>query len=175
MKIVAVSGSLRAQSSNGALLRALATIAPAGVDIETYTRLGDLPHFNPDLDFEGGAAPDPVAATRALLIAADGVVISSPEYAHGVPGSLKNMLDWLVSVGTLEGKPVMLVNASPAGGLHAQRALLETLRTMNWRVVEEACLVEPFVRTRIRDELSDAAALDALRAALARFVAAIGG
>ena len=71
---------------------------------------------------------------RTMLAAADGILISSPEYAHGVPGSLKNALDWLVSDGALVGKPVAVINASPAGGEFARDSLVETLRTMNWRV-----------------------------------------
>ena len=167
MKLVAINGSLRKSSSNGALLRAARRIAPDGVEIAIYEGLGDLPHFNPDLDLEGMTPPAAVAGLRQLLIDADAVLISSPEYAHGVPGVLKNMLDWLVSTGELAGKPVALLNASPAGGAHAQTSLLETLRTMNWRVVEDASLTEPFVSRKIAGELTDEAALATLRAALA--------
>src|SRR5207302_329343 len=122
---------LRAQSSNLALLRAAANIA---AEVEIYDRLGDLPHFNPDDDIEGATPPPAVAALRALLADADGILISSPEYAHGVPGSLKNALDWLVSDGALVDKPVAVINASPIGGEFARDSLVETLRTMNWRV-----------------------------------------
>ena len=110
---------------------------------------------------------------RALLIGSDGIVISSPEYAHGVPGVLKNLLDWLVSTGELVEKPVALMNASPSGGMYAQTSLLETLRTMNWRVVDEGSLVEPFVTRKIVGELTDPAALERLRAAVEAFVRAI--
>jgi NAD(P)H-dependent FMN reductase len=79
---------------------------------ETYEGLAGLPHFNPDDDEDGGPVPPAVADLRARVIAADGWVISSPEYAHGVPGSLKNALDWLVSCPELPGKPVLLLNAS---------------------------------------------------------------
>ena len=128
-----------------------------------YEGLGGLPHFNPDLDEEGAEVPPPVRELRDLLIGADAIVISSPEYAHGVPGSLKNMLDWLVSVGELVDKPVALLNASPQGGDYAQNALLETLRTMNWRVLESASRVKPFVRRKIVDEVSDDETLEVLR------------
>jgi len=146
--IVAISGSLRAQSSNAALLQAAASVAPAGVEFVFYEGMGDLPHFNPDLDAEGSTPPEPVRRLRELLIGADAILISSPEYAHGVPGAFKNMLDWLVSTGELVGKPVALLNAAPAGGEHAQNAILETLRTMNWRVVDNACCIEPFVKRK---------------------------
>lgn len=163
MKIVAISGSLRAQSSNAALLRAAARLAPVTI----YEGLATLPPFNPDLDEEGVTPPPEVAELRQLLIEADAVLISSPEYAHGVPGVLKNMLDWLVSVGALERKRVALLNASPAGGTYAQASLLETLRTMNWNVVLEASRMEPFVTRRISGELTEEKALAELRAALA--------
>jgi chromate reductase len=167
VKIVGINGSLRKSSSNGALLRAATRVAPEGVEVVLYEGLGHLPHFNPDLDLEGAVAPAEVAGLRRMLIAADAILISSPEYAHGVPGALKNMLDWLVSTGELVEKPVALLNASPAGGAYAQASLLETLRTMNWRVVEEASLMEPFVGRRIVGELTDEAALATLRVALA--------
>lgn len=170
MKIVTISGSLRTESSNAALLRAVARVVPAGVEIVAYRGVGELPHFNPDLDGEGAEPPPSVAGLRALLGDADAVVISSPEYAHGVPGSLKNMLDWLVSDGALAGKPVALLNASPAGGTYAQAALAETLRTMDWRIVEEASLLEPFVTRRIAGELMDGDSLERVRGALEALV-----
>jgi NAD(P)H-dependent FMN reductase len=146
--IVAISGSLREHSSNSALLRAAASVAPPGTNVVFYEGLGELPHFNPDLDAEGATPPEAVRRLRELLIAADAILISSPEYAHGVPGAFKNMLDWLVSTGELVGKPVALLNASPVGGEYAQASIAETLRTMNWRVVDEASRIEPFVKQR---------------------------
>ena len=166
MNVLAVSGSLRAHSSNAALLRALARVAPDGTRVTIYEGMGELPHFNPDLDGEGAVPPPAVRDLRERMLAADAVVISSPEYAHGVPGSLKNLLDWLVSVGELVEKPVALLNASPVGGEFAQNAILETLRTMNWKIVDEACRVQPFVKRRITGEVEDEETLDALRGVL---------
>jgi NAD(P)H-dependent FMN reductase len=166
MKIVAIAGSLRKDSSNAALLRVAARVAPGGIEMIAFEGLGGLPHFNPDLDLEGMTPPEPVAEIRLLLMESDAVVISSPEYAHGVPGVLKNLLDWVVSTGELVGKPVALLNASPAGGSYAQASLAETLRTMNWTVVPEASLIEPFVGRRIAGELADEAALAAVRGAM---------
>jgi NAD(P)H-dependent FMN reductase len=173
MNIVAISGSLRAGSSNAALLRAAARVAPDGVSVDIYEGLGQLPHFDPDADGEDDAPPPAVLDLRRLLIGADAVLISSPEYAHGVPGVLKNMLDWLVSTGELVGKPVALLNASPAGGLYAQNSLIETLRTMNWRVVTEASRIEPFLTRRIAGELEEEPALASVAAAIATLGAAI--
>src|SRR2546430_802254 len=107
--MLGISGSLRAVSSNTSVLQAIAAVAPAGVAITVYDRLADLPPFNPDLDREGDAPPAIVLDLRARIGAADALVISSPEYAHGVPGVLKNALDWLVSSLEFPGKPVALI------------------------------------------------------------------
>ncbi|MGZ6143701.1 MAG: NADPH-dependent FMN reductase, partial [Myxococcales bacterium] len=176
MRILALSGSLRAGSSNTALLQAAARLAPPGMQIDLFTGLDDLPHFNPDLDGEGQPPPPAVARLRASASAADGLVISCPEYAHGVPGSLKNALDWLVSVPDLAGKPVVLWNASAAGGEHAQRSLLETLRTMSTRVLVEASLLEPFLRSKLPPgaAISDPEAARRVAASLAALAEAAG-
>lgn len=171
--IVAICGSLREGSSNSALLRAAASVVPAGTNVVFYTALGDLPHFNPDLDEEGSAPPAEVQWLRELLIGADAIVISSPEYAHGVPGAFKNMLDWLVSTGELVGKPVAVLNASPVGGDFAQASIVETLRTMNWRVVAEASRVQPFVKRKIVSDAVDEETLEVLRGAIKALVSAV--
>ncbi len=173
--IVTISGSLRAKSSNAALLRAAAALAPPGVELVPYTGLGDLPHFNPDLDEMGAEPPPAVQSMRRLLIDADAIVICTPEYAHGLPGSLKNMLDWLVSCGELVDKPVAAVNASPSGGQFAQTALVEILRTMNWRFVEEASLLRPFLPRKLVEHLPDERSAELLRDALRALVRAAGG
>ncbi|HET7433610.1 MAG TPA: NADPH-dependent FMN reductase [Thermoanaerobaculia bacterium] len=132
MRIAAVSGSLRSASSNASLLRAVALLAPD--DDVVFIDLA-LPWFNPDLDED--EPPPVIAELRTTLRACDAIVLSSPEYAHGVPGVLKNFLDWLVSDGLLVDKKVALLNASPRSKFaHAQIA--ETLRTMSWNVVLEA-------------------------------------
>ena len=173
MRIVGLNGSLRRNSSNAALLRAAMRVAPSGVQIVLYDGTAALPHFNPDLDAEGSEPPPAVASLRTLLIESDGILISSPEYAHGVPGAFKNLLDWLVSTGELVDKPVALLNASPSGGTYAQSSLAETLRTMNWNLLEEACLLDPFVRQRIVNELEDEQALLVLQRAIEALVRAI--
>ena len=173
MKLVTINGSLRKESSNGALLRAVAGVVPPDVEVQPYELLGHLPHFNPDLDGEGLEVPDVVQETRALFIASSALVISYPEYAHGVPGALKNLLDWLVSTGELVDKPVSLLNASPVGGAYAQASLMETLRTMNWRVILEASLVQPFVSRKIVGELNDPDALRQLESAMRALIAAL--
>jgi len=134
MRVLAIPGSLRTTSSNAAVLRAAAGVAPPGTELELYDGVGGLPHFSPDLDVE--PLPQPVAALRARIAAVDALAISSPEYAHGMPGSLKNALDWLVSATEPLDKPVLVVSASPAGAVHAHAQLLEVLRTMSLRVID---------------------------------------
>ena len=139
MRILAITGSLRRVSSNTTLLRAIRLLAPATVEVTLYSGLADLPGFNPDLE---GAEPSSVLAFRELLKKADGVFISSPEYAHGVPGALKNALDWIVGSGELVDKPVAMLNTSPMA-THAQASLRETLAVMSARVIADASLTIP--------------------------------
>ena len=139
--VLGLCGSLRAASINRAVLRAAVSVAPAGVRVELYPSLADLPLFNPDLD-SGALAP--VAQLRARIAAADAVLIASPEYAHGVSGVIKNALDWLVADDTWVNKPVAVLNAAPRSQ-HAHAALCETLRTMSARVIESACIALPIL------------------------------
>jgi chromate reductase len=147
-RILAISGSLRARSSNTELLRAVSSVADPFADVVVFQGIGDLPHFNPDLDEQGAELPDSVKKFRAAIGAADAVLISSPEYAHGIPGSLKNALDWLVSGPEMPGKSVGLLNAS-ARSVHAHAALQETLRTMSTNLVPEAVAVVPLDGRRL--------------------------
>jgi NAD(P)H-dependent FMN reductase len=135
MRFLAISGSLRRVSSNTALLEAARVIAPAGVEIVLHDGIGALPHFNPDINDD--ETPWSVAAFRAALAASDGVIFSTPEYAHGLPGVLKNALDWLVGSGELVEKPVALFNASPRS-TYAVASLTEILTVMSARVIEGA-------------------------------------
>lgn len=144
IRLLAISGSLRAHSSNTEVLGALSLLVPPQIAVRLFDGLATLPAFNPDHDAEGMVPPEPVQSFRAEIEAADGIVISSPEYAHGVPGSLKNALDWLVSVPQVVGKPVALVNASPRS-VHAQASLAETLRTMSMALVSEMPFVVPLM------------------------------
>ena len=134
-----MSGSLRRASSNTALIEALVRLAPAGVTVVVYRELSEIPPFTPDLDAQTIA---PVRRFRAALDACDALVISSPRYAHGVAGVLKNALDWVVGSGELIDKPVALINTS-SRATHAHASLTEILTTMSARVVEEASPVVP--------------------------------
>jgi NAD(P)H-dependent FMN reductase len=143
IRILAISGSLRGLSSNTALLRTAIAVAPDNVAVTLYDGLATLPHFNPDDDLD--VPPDVVRDLRARVGASDGLLISTPEYAHGVPGSLKNALDWLVSSVEFPHKPVALINAS-AMATHAQASLIETLSLMTAHIVSEACVTIPVAR-----------------------------
>lgn len=171
MRILTISGSLRTASSNTVLLDALATLAPDGVEVVRCDAIGRLPFFNPDLD--GDAPPPEVAAFRAELRAADAIIFSTPEYAHGVPGVLKNALDWTVSSGDLFRKPVALINASPIAHL-AQESLMETLRTMENILVGGRPFAVPLARNSLdlAAMLANSDVTEALRAVLVAVVEA---
>jgi chromate reductase len=172
MRILAISGSLRMGSSNTILLRAAVALAPEAFEVSVYDGLATLPHFNPDLDNE--AAPLPVVNFRSQLQASDGVLISSPEYAHGVPGVLKNALDWVVASGELYGKPVALLNASPRS-VHAQASLKETLTVMTASLIPEASITVSLRSNKVDEGsiISDPGISHALRSALEAFRRAI--
>ena len=171
MKVLAISGSLRKASLNTALLRAVARIAPPRIEVVLYRGLGELPLFNPDIE---ATEPAPVALLRSQILAADALLIASPEYAHGVTGAIKNALDWMVGNETFVDKPVALLNASPRAS-HAQAALRETVSTMSARVVDEACVTVPILGSGLSEDeivqhpefrLALLAALAALEAAV---------
>jgi len=137
-----ISGSLRAGSSNTAALEAIALLAPPHVTVRRYGELDTLPAFNPDL--ESGNPPVPVARLRALVGEADAIVISSPEYARGMAGALKNMLDWLVGALEFPGKPVALITTSQRAEFAPEQLKL-VLTTMSARIVEPACVTLPLL------------------------------
>jgi len=170
--LLAICGSLRRGSSNHALLAAAARLLPVDVSIRFYDDLASLPAFNPDADGEPAHAA--VAGWRRALAQADGVIISSPEYAHGVPGALKNALDWVVGSGELMDKPVALLNPSPTSTF-AHPQLAETLRTMSAVVVPEASVTIAIPRRGATDRsiVADAAIEAALRAAIDALLRAV--
>ena len=111
MKILAISGSLRKDSYNTALRDAAIALAPDDIQIIPAPSIGSLPFFNPDLDDAGKPIPS-VEAWRKAIREAEGVMIFTPEYAHDIPGVLKNAFDWIVGSGELVDKPVAVVTAS---------------------------------------------------------------
>lgn len=145
-QLLAISGSLRTGSSNHHILKYLATQVSDSINYTIYDELALIPPFDPGLDND--TPPDAVTRLRELLNIVDGVIICTPEYAFGVPGQLKNMLDWLVSSSSLVEKPIALITAS-LGGEHAHASLLLTLGALNSHVIEGATLLIPFIRSKI--------------------------
>lgn len=113
--ILALSGSIRKQSSNESILRIVAGLAQDRMEITVYDRLGQLPYFNPDLDTEGHEPPPEVGHFREAVRRADAVIICTPEYVFSLPGVLKNALEWTVSTTIFSFKPVAFIVAASSG------------------------------------------------------------
>ncbi|MBL4678985.1 MAG: NAD(P)H-dependent oxidoreductase [Mucilaginibacter sp.] len=161
--IIAIPGSLRANSSNHHIIEYIGTLLSRGIDYTIYEELASIPPFDPGLDNE--TPPAAVSKFREAIASADKVIICTPEYAFGVPGQLKNALDWTVSAGTLVDKPLVLITASSVGK-HAHEALLLTLGALSVNIIEGGTLLIPFIRAKmdgegnITDEETDAAIKD---------------
>lgn len=158
-QVVAISGSLRTGSSNSAVLEALIALAPGHLRIILFD-IAQLPHFNPDLDEN---PPEIVRRFKKLIAESSAFILSTPEYAHGIPGVLKNMLDWLVSSEEFYQMLVSLVYARPAPFAHA--SLMEILKTMNARVPQDVIVVLPSIRPKLTNngKIEDPEVLDELR------------
>lgn len=173
ISIYAICGSQRQASTSRRLLKALQLAAPDDIRITISDLIGDLPIFNPDN--EGDKTPLAVEKFAAEIGRADGLIISCPEYAHGIPGGFKNALDWLVSRDEIPFKPLMFAHASHRGDL-VLALLADVLHTMSLRIVDEAFLRLPiagkpdeaqsFILTQARED-------GVLLAALGRFADAI--
>ena len=170
--LLALSGSLRVGSSNAAALRAAELLAPDGVRVVHFAGISDLPHFNPDLDT--APAPPAVAALREAVGAADGLLISCPEYARGIPGAFKNAFDWLVSGTEMNDKPVALINASPRASA-AQEVLRLVLATIGARLVDDASVTVALLAKNMTGEMiaADPELATTIRTGIARFAEAI--
>jgi len=150
-QLLTISGSLRTGSTNSTLLAAVARVAPSSIEVTSYAELAALPAFSPDLDENSASAPPAVARWRAALAAADAVLFSSPEYAHGIPGAFKNALDWVVGSGELVDKRVGLL--SPSAVSHfAHPQIVEVLTTMSAVVVSRATVVIDLPRRGVEVE-----------------------
>jgi chromate reductase, NAD(P)H dehydrogenase (quinone) len=161
-KILAISGSLRATSSNTIILKAIQQIVPANVDYTIYQGLATLPAFDDSME-----APEPVTNWRSQLSEADGVLICSPEYAFGIPGALKNALDWTVGSGELVNKPLALITAA-TGGDKAHAAWLQIFTALSANIPEGGALLVPYVRSKLNDkgEVKDEATWHAIQQVL---------
>jgi chromate reductase len=167
LRLLGISGSLRRESNNTALLRTLQDSIPADIEMSVKT-LHDIPLY--DQDLENGGTPQAVREFRKEIEASDGLIICSPEYNCGVPGVLKNALDWASRpVSPMKGKPVLIVTSSPAftGGVRAQAQLREVLTGMLARVVVWPQVVIAGVHGKVQGgRLADASALQFLRDAV---------
>ncbi len=174
--LLAISGSLRRGSYNGAILATLGDAVAAKATLQVFP-LNDVPLYDQDADTD--TPPAAVADLRAAIGAADGIVIASPEYNHGMSGVLKNALDWASRPhgrATLTGKPVFTLTASPGavGGARAHAQLNETLASIGARVVLRPQAVVGAVHEKIADgRLTDTRTLDFLVAGIDDLIADI--
>ncbi|MDH6170843.1 chromate reductase [Variovorax boronicumulans] len=170
IRLLGISGSIRRNSNCTAVLRSLQPLLPAPATIELFA-LDDVPIYNADLD--GDAPPAAVARLKDAIAQADGLVLCSPEYNYGMPGVLKNAIDWASRPGfasPLKGKPALVITASPgtAGGVRAQAQIRDALAATLARPVVRQHVAIANVNARLRDgQLVDEATLDFVRAALA--------
>jgi len=140
-RILCISGSLRRASLNSAVLEALREVASDDFCVCLYQRVAELPLFNPDNEQQLIPA---LHELKQAISQADVLLIASPEYAHGITGALKNLLDHLVSGEEIVCKPVVLINTSPRAS-HAQQSLREILQTMSAKILDGACLDIPLL------------------------------
>lgn len=147
-KIFAVSGSTRKDSTNMNLINAIADLFSDELDIIIFQGISTIPHFNPDLDI--GNSPEAVEIFRRKIHEADGILICTPQYAMGVPGTLKNAIDWTVSSMEFSHKPVALITASLAGH-KGHLSLMETLKVIEADIPDSSRLLISFAKTKIGD------------------------
>jgi chromate reductase, NAD(P)H dehydrogenase (quinone) len=175
MRILGISGSLRADSANSTLIRLAASLPDPEVEFEIHHGIGTLPFFSPERD-DANASRE-VGEFREALKRADGILICTPEYAFGMPGALKNALDWTVSSGEFDRKPVAALSASPtyAGGDKAHASLLLVLGALSARVAEKGSFPIPVIYKRISKtgEVIDPSVLALLSGVMAELKAEI--
>jgi chromate reductase len=156
MKVLGISGSLRHDSHNSALLRAAAERLPAGAELIPFERLAEIPPYDEDVEVEG--VPEVVRELREAIRAADAVLIATPEYNHSIPGQLKNALDWAsrpAGESSLNGTPAAVIGASTGmfGAVWAQAELRKVLGAMGGRVLEAELPVAHAAELRHGDRL----------------------
>ena len=170
--ILAISGSTRKQSSNLNLIKAIEKLYANELSIKIYDGLLNLPQFNPDDDTE--KPPVQVTDLRKQIKEANGILICTPEYAMGVPGSLKNLLDWTVSSSDFSNKPVVAITAS-SSGQKAHLSLLATLQVIEALINERTQLLISFIKTKVNDrqQITDENTLKDVRSTMDAFIAVL--
>jgi chromate reductase, NAD(P)H dehydrogenase (quinone) len=177
MELLLICGSLRAGSTNAALLQTAQALARRdGHTAEVFDGLALLPHFNPDDDHE--PLPPEVTRLRARIKASGALLFCTPEYAGALPGSFKNLLDWTVGGGETYGKPVAWINVS-AGADDAHESLRKVLQKTGAEIVEAACVRIEITRNEVAADgtVHDTAKRDRVAAAVQALTeaAAAGG
>ncbi len=175
MKVLGISGSLRRDSYNDALLRAAAERLPAGAELVEFEHLGEIPLYDADLEADGQSPPAAVAELRTAMREADAVLVATPEYNHSIPGVLKNALDWAsrpAGESALNGTPAAVVGASTGmfGAVWAQHETRKVLGALGGRVVEDELPIpkaaDHFVDGRLQLTPEQTEQLDSLLAEL---------
>lgn len=171
MKLLGICGSLRAESTNIRLLRAAARLVPADVELRVSDSPSRLPLFNPDWIVNDFAT---VSAWARDVKAADGIIVSTPEYARGYPGALKNAFDWLVATDAHVDKPFMMLNATARSTI-ARDTFIRVLETMSGIHIESASATIPLLGTKVDVDgiLENREFADRIRGALEAFVSAL--
>ncbi len=166
--VLAISGSTRANSSNLHLIKAIEELGRDLFSITVFNGLMGIPPFNPDDDTDN--PPPAIIQFRKQLKEADGILICTPEYAMGVPGTLKNAIDWTVSSMEFSHKPVALITASSVGK-KGHAALLETLYVIEAKIPGETQLLIPFIKTKVAPDnsITDAATLQEVQQLITAF------
>jgi chromate reductase, NAD(P)H dehydrogenase (quinone) len=165
VRVLGISGSLRAASHNTRLLRAAAELLPPGAELEVFEGLAEIPPFDADLE---GSPPAAVLALKEAIAQADAVLIATPEYNHSIPGVLKNALDWVsrpIAANPMRGKPALVIGASTGmfGAVWAQAETRKVLGALGARVLDEELpvaqapngLEDHDLMTRLADLLND--------------------
>jgi chromate reductase, NAD(P)H dehydrogenase (quinone) len=177
LRLLALSGSLRAQSLNTLLLREAARLAPPGMTFTFWEHLDDLPHFSPERDVD--PLPASVTELRGRINLTDAMLICTPEYIHTMPAVLKNLLEWVVSSSACVGKPVVAWSASPSmeGGARAHASLIHTLEVMSTRVIHGSSLCLTLARSGLDEagHLKDPVQAASLRNALDMLLLSVEG
>ena len=172
--VLGICGSLRQGSYNAALLRLAERVRPE-ISVVGADLVGRLPLFNPDVETDESSWPEAVREFREHAARADGVLIATPEYAHGPAGVTKNAIDWLVGSGGLIGKPTVLMSASPgqAGGMRAHAPLMPTLTLLGAVLVDSVTVSRAGARTDTAGEYDDPVVLERMGLAMDEFVDAL--
>ncbi len=168
-KVIAICGSTRQNSINHSLINAIVALSVGSLHINVFNGIANLPQFNPDYD--GAQVADAVADFRKQINEAEGIIICTPEYAHGIPGALKNAIDWTISSSQFPHKPTMLITAATDGSF-AHNALMETLKAIEAKNVTNLQLVISFAKTKINNhnQITDSKTVEDVQALLTRFV-----